>query len=368
MSGRKIIFLFLVAILYLSCEIEKCIRYNLASINDYKIFPFHTTQASITKFQFFCTNSSDLRLPKYFTDNKQNIPFEEFLKSKSVIAFLVIHNDSIVYENYFKSYTASTPVPSFSIAKSITATLIGCAIDDGYIKSTNDKIIDYLPELEKNGFNKIRIKNLLQMTSGIKFKESYMAIFKGIPTYYYGKNLRKKISKLKLKSEPGKEFEYKSADSQLLGLVLEKAIKPKTITEYLQEKIWQPLGMEYDATWSIDNEKDGIEKTFCCLNARARDFAKFGRLYLNKGNWDGKQIVSTNWINQCTTVDTCIEAPGIYQNSWWIASNKGDFFSKGLLGQYVYVNPEKNLIIVRLGEKSAKVDWLNVFCTISNKF
>jgi CubicO group peptidase (beta-lactamase class C family) len=367
---KAILFVFILSLVFISCEIERCIRYKEADINDYKIFPSRTSKASTSKFQFAtCPNNYDSKLPLCLdVERNKYFRLEEFLKLKSVVAFLIIHNDSIVYEKYFNNYSPSSPVPSFSVAKSFIATLIGCAIDDGYIKSTDDKITEYVPELKKNGFEKVKIDNLLQMTSGIDFKESYMNIIKGVPAYYYGINLRKKITRLHLKSEPGKKFEYKSADTQLLGLVLERAIQPKTITKYLEEKIWQPLGMEYDATWSIDRQRNGIEKTFCCLNACARDFAKLGRLYLNEGNWNGKQIVSKDWIRRSIQADTCNESTNPYQNSWWIESKKGDFFARGFLGQYIYVNPNKKLVIVRLGEKSAGVDWVNVFDDIADHF
>ena len=121
------------------------------------------------------------------------------------------------------------------------------------------------------------------MTSGLDFKESYFNPFGHAATFYYGTNLRKAIKKLKLKNEPGKDFDYVSGNTQFLGLILERALKNKSITKYLEEKIWIPLEMEYDATWSLDRKRNGLEKTFCCLNARARDFAKIGRLFLNKG-------------------------------------------------------------------------------------
>ncbi|GAB4209621.1 MAG: hypothetical protein Fur0023_21930 [Bacteroidia bacterium] len=166
---------------------------------------------------------------------------------------------------------------------------------------------------------------------------------------------------MQLKQEPGKQFEYVSGNTQILGLVLERALKNKTITQYLQEKIWTPLGMEFEATWSIDNKKNGIEKTFCCLNACARDFAKIGRLYLNKGQWNGQQIVSANWIKESTKPDTTEGSVNYYQYQWWLPTPGKDFLAEGFLGQYIYVNPSKQLIVVRLGKKEGKVNWWAVF-------
>ncbi len=206
------------------------------------------------------------------------------------------------------------------------------------------------------------------MTSGIKFNESYANPFGDAASFYYGLNLRKEIGKMKLKTEPGKQFEYVSGNTQLLGLVLERSLKDKTITSYLQEKIWTPLGMEYDASWSIDRKKNGLEKTFCCLNARARDFAKIGRLYKNKGNWNGKQIVSQRWVEESTKLDTSEGSANFYQYQWWLPTPNEDFMAEGILGQFVYVNPTKDLIIVRLGKKEGKADWWTIFTSLAKAY
>lgn len=169
------------------------------------------------------------------------------------------------------------------------------------------------------------------------------------------------MSKLKLKGTPGETFEYVSGNTQLLGLILERALKNKTVTQYFQEKLWTPLEMEYDASWSIDKKKQGTEKTFCCINARARDFAKIGRLYLNKGKWNGKQIVSEKWVEESTKVDTRDGSVSFYQYQWWLPSTTGDFMAEGILGQYIYVNPSKNMVIVRMGKNNGRVNWSDLF-------
>jgi CubicO group peptidase (beta-lactamase class C family) len=254
------------------------------------------------------------------------------------------------------------------MAKSISSILIGCAIDDGLIKSVDESITNYIPELKKNGLEKVTIKHLLQMTSGIKFNESYINPFGDAASFYYGLNLRKQIAKMKLKHEPGKKFEYISGNTQLLGLVLERSLRGKTITQYLQDKLWTPLGMEYSASWSIDRNKNGLEKTFCCLNARARDFAKIGRLYKNKGNWNGTQIVSQKWVDESTKLDTTDGSVDYYQYQWWLPTPNEDFMAEGILGQFVYVNPSKNLIIVRLGKNEGKANWWTIFTSLAKAY
>jgi CubicO group peptidase (beta-lactamase class C family) len=239
-----------------SCQLGRFVFYNFADIKDHKKFQSRPLTAGTSPFNFQTTNKGK------FLKDLNNIPFDKYLEDNKTVAFLIIKNDTIQYEKYFKGYDKSSIVPSFSMAKSVTSILIGCAIDEGLIKSVDEPITKYIPELKKNGFDKVTIKHLLQMTSGIKFNESYVNPFGDAALFYYGLNLRKEIVKMKLKTEPGKKFEYVSGNTQLLGLVLERSLKQKTITSYLQEKLWTPLGMEYDASWSIDRKKNGLEKHF----------------------------------------------------------------------------------------------------------
>ena len=345
-----------------SCQLGRFVFYNFADIKDHKKFQSRPLTANASSFHFQTTNKG--KFPKELN----NIPFDKYLEDNKTVAFIIIKNDTIQYEKYFKGYDKESIVPSFSMAKSVTSILIGCAIDEGLIKSVDEPITNYIPELKKNGFDKVTIKHLLQMTSGIKFNESYVNPFGDAASFYYGLNLRKEIGKMKLKTEPGKKFEYVSGNTQLLGLVLERSLKEKTITSYLQDKIWTPLEMEYDASWSIDRKKNGLEKTFCCLNARARDFAKIGRLYKNKGNWDGKQIVSQKWVEESTKLDTSEGSANFYQYQWWLPTPNEDFMAEGILGQFVYVNPSKDLIIVRLGKKEGKADWWTIFTSLAKAY
>ena len=349
-----------------SCKVTRFVVYNFADINDHKKFPARNIENGTTKFIFPTAGKG--KFPKELHLKNKTYPFEQYLEDNKTVAFLVIKNDSIQYEKYWNNYDSSSIVPSFSMAKSITSILIGCAIDDKLIESINEPITNYIPELKGNGFEKVTIEHLLQMTSGIDFNESYWNPFGDAATFYYGTNLRKAIDKMKLKVEPEKQFEYVSGNTQLLGLILERALKEKTITSYLEEKIWKPLEMEFDASWSLDRKKDGLEKTFCCINARARDYAKIGRLYLNKGNWNGKQIVSEDWVKQSTKIDTAKGSVWYYQYQWWLPTQTGDFMAQGILGQYIYVNPEKNLIIVRLGKKEGKADWWELLSTLGKGY
>jgi len=354
-----------------SCKVGRFAYYNFADITDHKIFPKHIIKNDSIPFIFKKKNSSSIPDTLAITKKglKQKIAFDEYLISNKTVAFLVIKNDSIEYEKYFSKYDEASLVNSFSMAKSVTSILIGCAIDEGLIKETDEPITNYLPELKKNGFEVVTINHLLNMTSGIDFSESYFNPFGHAASFYYGTNLRKEISKLKLKCKPGTEFSYSSGDAQLLGLVLQSALKDKSISDYLEQKIWKPLGMEFDASWSMDKRKNGVEKTFCCLNARAKDFAKIGRLYLNKGVWNGKRIVSEEWVNSSTKIDTTNGGVSYYQNQWWIKSNDGTFEARGILGQRIYVNSKKNLVIVRLGKDEGKTaNWAYFFDLLSKRY
>ena len=350
-----------------SCKITRFVVYNFADIKDYKIFPKREIETDSLQFRF--PEATSPKAPKEVKlSENDSTSFENFLSKNKTVAFLIIHNDSIQYEHYFHKYDAASIVPSFSMAKSIVSILTGIAIDEGKIKSVEEPVTNYVPELKGKGFDKEKIKNLLQMTSGIKFNESYVNPFGDAATYYYGRNLRKQLYKMKLEEDPGTEFKYISGATQLLGLVLKRALKDETLSDYLEEKLWQPLGMEFDASWSLDKKKNGIEKAFCCINARARDFAKIGRLYLHQGNWNGHQIVSESWVNTSTKVDTTEGAAWNYQYQWWLPTKEGDFMADGLLGQYIYVNPDKNLVIVRLGKKEGDVNWPQLFVNLAQRY
>lgn len=359
---KWILAIVVLALVFTSCQVGRFIFYNFADINDHKKFQSRPLTAPELSFHFETTNAG--KFPKQLN----GVSFDQYLEDNNTVAFLIIKNDTIQYEKYFKGYDKQSIVPSFSMAKSVTSILIGCAIDEGLIKSVDEPVTHYIPELTKNGFEKVTIKHLLQMTSAIDFNESYINPFGDAASFYYGLNLRKEISKMKLKGEPGRRFEYVSGNTQLLGLVLERSLKGKTVTTYLQEKLWTPLGMEYDASWSIDRKKNGLEKTFCCLNARARDYAKIGRLYKNKGNWNGKQIVSQKWVEESTKLDTAEGSVDFYQYQWWIPNPNEDFMAQGILGQFIYVHPAKDLIVVRLGKNEGKANWWSIFTSLAEAY
>ncbi len=215
--------------------------------------------------------------------------------------FPFIRNDSILFERYYRGYDRKRVSTIFSVSKSITSLLVGLAVDDGSISSVRDPITRYIPELKGRDqkFEQLTLENLLNMRTGLKFKESYLNPFGQMARHYYGGNQLGKIKKLKFESEPGIKFEYQSVSTALLGIAVEKSTGMQ-LAKYLEEKIWIPLGMEYGASWSLDDSKHRVAKAYGGLNTTALDLAKIGRLYLRHGNWEGKQIVSEDWVDKST--------------------------------------------------------------------
>lgn len=349
-----------------ACKVGRFVVYNFADITDYKKFPKRDLAKASQPFQFPVAPKQ--RKPQKFTINSEKVDFDEYLEENKTVAFLVIKNDTIQYEKYYNNYEEESTIASFSMAKSVTSLLIGFAIQDGLIDSENDLVTKYIPEMTENGFDKVTLKHLLQMNSGMEFNESYYNPFGHAATYYYGRNLRKSVAKAKLEGVPGAEFSYQSGQTQVLGLALERALKGKTVTAYLQEKLWTPLGMEYDASWSLDKKKNGLEKTFCCINAKTRDFAKLGRFALQKGNWQGEQLLNADWIEKSTKIDATEGSSEEYQYQWWIQGYDGAYAAEGILGQYIYVNPDKNLIIVRMGKNYGNTSWKSIFKALAKAY
>lgn len=364
-----ILILFATVLSFGGCKVGRYVWYNFSNITDHKIFPSRPLHGSAQPFKFIDAQNN------LAVDNNVKIidhagvstDFKTFIEKSPTVAFLIIRNDSLIYEKYQDDYDTSSVVASFSVAKSYVSALIGIAIGEGKIKSEDDPIVNYLPELkDKYNWNNVTIRHVLHMASGVKFSEGYNSPFSGAASFYYGRTLRKSLANLKTEKGPMEEFDYKSVNTEILGLILERATG-KSITEYLDEKIWRPLQMEYDASWSIDKKNNGLEKAFCCINARARDFAKFGRLYLNGGNWNGQSIVPNDWVKKSLEPNQEKGAAEYYNRQWWIGPAQKDFAAIGHLGQYIYVLPLKNLIIVRLGTSRAKEEWIDVLRQVARQ-
>jgi len=366
---KKLITFISILTLISGCHVGRYVIYNFANIDDYKKFKSRELTTSPTPFSFSEPNDSNLFKHVLTQTNYDSYNrFETVLEKNKTVAFLVIQNDSIKYEWYSKKNSLETIFTSFSMSKSYISALIGIAIEEGHIKSVNEPITNYIKSFKHDGFDSISIEHLLNMRTGIDYVENYFNPFGNIPVAYYGRNLDKHMHNIKIKEAPDQKFEYISIATQILGVILEEATG-KTVTNYLQEKLWTPIGTEYNASWSLD-KKDGREKSFCCINARARDFAKFGKLYLQMGKWGDNQVVPKQWIRNSVEIHANTK-DNFYQHQWWLEPEVGksntrtNYMAQGILGQYIYVNPEKNTIIVRLGENWGKINWRMVFYNIS---
>lgn len=356
---------FLILGLLNGCHVGRFVYWNFADITDYKKFPAQQVAKSQHPFRFERKLAKSVTIPVSPGKGKPqvNVPLEQFLAKHHSVAFIIIRNDTILYEKYMNGYDSSSIVTSFSVAKSFVSTLMGIAIQEGLVKSVKDPITQYLPELHKAGFEKITIEHVLDMQSGIAFNESYTNPFGDAAKYYYGLNLKKYVSQMKIKEAPGQRFNYISGNTQILGMIIERATG-KPLAQYLQEKMWQPMGMEYDASWSLDSRKHQEAKAYCCINAQAVDFAKLGRLYLNKGNWNGNQILPEAWVTRAVGIEA--KHP-VYNYQWWKGPGN-EYCARGILGQYVYVVPDKNLIIVRMGTWNQSLNWPRFLHELAGSF
>jgi CubicO group peptidase (beta-lactamase class C family) len=342
-----------------------------ASVYDYIDLPSLPLAASPNLFHFQ-EQPDETLVRSTFESNPKVGSLEDFLTSTGTQAFIVIRDDAILYEKYFNGARRDSTVVSFSTAKSITSALVGIAIQEGLIKSADDPITNYLPELAARDvrFQQITIRHLLGMVSGIRFDEKrFMWHDEGNLTYRFTDLQSLALEKTVIIEPPGQTFVYNDYNLVLLGMILERATG-KPVTEYLQEKLWTPLGMEFGGTWTVDSEATRFQLMSCCINAHAIDFAKFGRLYLDQGNWDGTQVVPADWVEQSTRVEQGrqLDESLYYGLLWWEKPRPGevnDFMAWGNLGQFIFVSPARNLVIVRNGEKyglpGEGAEWFEIF-------
>ncbi|MCG3881119.1 serine hydrolase [Psychrobacter sp. Ps3] len=280
------------------------------------------------------------------------------LDTDETVAFAIIKDGKLVYENYWQDYGSDSHTNSFSMAKTVTTMLYLKAVEDGYIDSVNEPITTWLPEYANNEYaQNCTLADLSAMTSGYDWTEDYYFPINPTAESYYGHDLVKQMVNRDFVEPCGGNFEYSSGDTQMLGIALARALEPHgyTVSSYLEEKFWQPLGMQGDGYWSLDGAAN-IEKVYCCLNASALDFAKFGQLLLNGGKWQGEQLLSKAHVDLMITPNVDAFAAGqapIYGHSVWtdMDSPIPYYAMLGHLGQRVLVLPEEDAIIIRLGKQ-----------------
>ena len=355
--------LFLFAIVVLSgCIPLRAVFYGQPDGKDILRFPHSELKASGNCFEFNADVSNTgrkIKVNDWGSGTPYFVSLDELCNAHKVRSFLVIRNDTLLYEFNRKDIQPNTLHASYSVAKSFTSALIGVAIEEGVITGVREKVVKYIPELaEIDGAENLLIEHLLNMTSGIRYNLKTDAVI------YYGNDTKKTLKHIAFSSKPGTRQEYLNINIQLLGLILHRATG-KMPAEYMSEKLWKPLGMCSDAIWTKDRKGENL--TFCCMGATALDYAKFGRLYLNKGNWNGKQIISQKWYEQSIARDTTEGSSFGYNYCWHIGEKEyGDFMADGMYKQHIYVQPDKNIVIVLMADRenlliAERIRWRNLF-------
>jgi CubicO group peptidase (beta-lactamase class C family) len=350
------------------CILPRMVYFNAPSLEAPDYFDRRDVAASRTPHPLPRADAeAELRTP---WELREHGAIDDLLHSNETRAFLVIKDDQVIYERYFDGITEATQLPGFSISKTFAAALVGCAIEDGLIPSTRARLVDFVPELAPEpGYAGITIEHLLRMTSGISFDE---ASFAGV-VFYYSQDLRDHMYSFDVTRTPGTHYLYGSINTQLLWDVLHRRLGGRSVSSYFQERIWDALGADRPAMWSLDSADRGVEKFAGGFAATARDQARLGLLYLHGGRSRGKQVVPEAWVRESLATDPVagiVETAdgrvrrGKYQ--WFVTLDRRAFFAKGYDGQYVFVVPEKNLVFVRFGEGYGDVDWPTLFMGLAD--
>lgn len=347
-----IFFGLLIAILYLTDTdyLIKAARtiylkgHTTAYLEDYKHFDNQPISAS--------DNPQSWPNHKEYNSVNETKRLSKAHKDWGSVAYVIIKNDSIWFENYYDGFGENSKSNSFSMAKSYVSGLMGKAIMDGHIKSLDQPVCDFLPAFCDGKAAKMTVGDLSSMASGTNWDEKYYSPLSITTRAYFDDDLAKVINGLKVVDEPGKAFKYASGDTQMLAMVIEKATGKK-LYDYLEESFWKPLGSENSTLWQVDSEENDLAKAYCCIASNAKDFARFGKLYKDYGKWNGQQLLDSAFVVKSIT-PRFAESPE-YGYGWWMTDVNGKNFKmmRGHLGQYVIVQPEDNIIIVRLGHQKS---------------
>ncbi|MFD1062498.1 serine hydrolase domain-containing protein [Winogradskyella litorisediminis] len=347
-----IFFGLLIAILYITDTdyLLKAVRtiylkgHTTAYLEDYKHFDNQEIEAS----------NNPQPWPNHIDYNsaKETDRLAKANKDWGTIAYVIIKNDSIWFENYYDGFNEDSKSNSFSMAKSYVSGLMGKAIMEGHIKSLDQPVCDFLPAFCDGKAAKMTVGDLSSMASGTNWDEAYYSPLSITTRAYFDDDLAKVMNGLKVVNQPGQAFKYASGDTQMLAMIIEKATGKK-LYDYFEESFWKPLGSENETLWQVDSDDHDLVKAYCCIASNAKDFARFGKLYKDHGKWNGKQILDSAFVAK-SVKPRFPESPE-YGYGWWLKNHLGkDFFMmRGHLGQYVFVQPEDNVIIIRLGHQKS---------------
>lgn len=333
-----------------------------SSPDDWMLFPARTVHASSEPVSF------EAATPDWLADLKiDDKPLATYLEETNTTAFVILHGDELLYEGYFNGSSREATQTSMSAAKSFATTLVGIAIDEGYIASLDDPVTMYIPELIDRDprFAEITIRHLVAMTSGLRF-DAYVSPWDDPTTSYWSPDLRAAALNTKIEEAPGSRFLYNDYNTVLIGMALERATG-KTVSEYLETRLWQPMGAEADGSWSLDSERSGFEKMSVGVNGRAIDFAKLGWLFLNKGKSGDRQVVPVAWVEDSTRMDITTDPAADYQYGWWVdvSRNPNAYYAEGNWCQFIYVYPDADLVLVRHGNDCGGTYWTGLLGDIA---
>lgn len=307
---------------------------------------------------------------------------EADIAAHGTVALLVARRGQLVYERYFNGYDAQSITASFSLAKSLVSLLVGMAVADGQIGSVDEPVTRWLPELRANDprFEHITLRHLLSMRSGIAFDEGYDTPFSEAARLYLTTDIKAELARLKISREPNQAYSYSSGDTQLLAMVVERALN-QPLAQLVAQRLCQPLGAQYDASWSLDSHANGVPRGFCCLNARARDVLRLGLMLAAGGQWNGQRIIDADWLHRSTAAlsglpgtseaaQRNIDRPGTPQTAfygwqWRRRPLRGShplqpsamFYAQGLYGQILLIDPESQTVVLRMGQRNGPRHW-----------
>lgn len=332
--------------------------YTTAYLEDYKKFDNQVIKNG---------TAQPWQIHKNYNTVKETKSLDSINKANGTVAYIIIKNDSIWFENYYDGFNENSQTNSFSMAKSYVSGLLGKAIMDGYIKSLDQPVSDFLPTFNTGLAAKMTVGHLSSMASGTTWDEKYYSPLSIVTRAYFDDNLEKVMLGLNVVTEPGKYFKYSSGDTQMLAMVIEKATGKKLYT-YLQESFWKPLACENPTLWQIDSKKNDLVKAYCCIASNAKDFARFGKLYKDHGKWNDKVILDSTFVAK--SIKQVYPNGEMYGYGWWLKTmgSKHFFMMRGHLGQYVIVEPKDNIIIVRLGHSKGNNKEVGKFTSDINTY
>lgn len=344
-----------------------------ADVDDYKRFPSRSIAASPHPARFLRKSRAGAARTQITIGSKgRSVALDEFLAETGTTAFVVLSDDAVVYEDYFNGSTSTSIQTSFSVAKSFLSALVGIAIAENRIAGVDDPVTQYVPELadRDSRFRRITLRHLLTMESGLRYNEQGLPWSDDARTYY-GTDLRSiAIEDTEVVELSGSRFHYNNYNALLIGLVLERVL-PMSVSEYLETRLWRPMGAEAGASWSMDSEGSGFEKMESGLNARAIDFARFGLLYLRHGRRNSRQLIPEAWVTESTRAANGRDPSSAYQYFWWVDDERGapdDFYARGNHGQFIYISPARNVVIVRFGKRFGFEQWPALLDELAGRF